>query len=326
ALAPAFPQAEFARKHEERLHTLLQERDEPRLVANKALQRAIFGNRHPYGQPLNGTVASIQALRREDVISYYTVAGGAKTASFLLAGDIEPETTRTLLEERFGAWTHPAAAEPALPAAAGGPRAIHLIDRPAAPQSEVRIGHVGVPRSTPDYFPLLVMNTILGGSFKSRLNMRLREEKGFTYGASSSFSCRRQSGVFSGSTAVITEATAETVSIFVNEIERMRSDPVTPEELERARNYLALGFMRNFETTGAIAAHLIDVALYDLGPDYLRDYPERVAAVTREDVAKAAGRYLHPDQLSMVVVGDRAKVWAQLHELQLGEVREWAAV
>lgn len=326
-LQPAFPSDEYERKHEERIHALQQEKDEPRTVALKALARAIFGDAHPFGLPLGGTLATVSALTNGDVRDYYQATFAPQTAHIVLVGDLEETVALKAIEQRLGSWpSQPAPAPAMVPVAAvtRGP-SVYLIDRPGAQQSEVRFGHAGVPRSTVDYFPLIVMNTILGGSFKSRLNMKLREEKGFTYGASSFYSFRRAGGTFSGGAAVFTDATAETVALSVAEIERMASGDVSTDELQRARNYLSLGLMRNFETTGDIAGHLAEVALYDLPAEHLASYAASVAAVTPEAVSAAARHHLRPAELSVVVVGDRARVLPGLQALEFGPIHEWEA-
>jgi zinc protease len=320
ALQPSFPDAEFDRKQEERVHALLQERDEPRTVAVKRLNRAVFGPALPFGWPLGGTIETIQALAVTDLRACYQATFAPPSSHVLLVGELDQDRAMEAVQKRFGGWQSSALPESHLVEPPRAARTIHLVDRPGAAQSEVRIGHVGLPRRTPDYFPLVVMNTILGGSFKSRLNMILREEKGFTYGASSSFSFRRQVGLFSGGAAVHTDATAETVATFVREIERMRTEPVREEELARTRNYLSLGFMRTFETSNHIASHLADLALHDLSADYLSSYADRVADVSRNDVQRVARQHLDPDHLAIVVVGDRARVVESLQRLQLGPV------
>jgi zinc protease len=324
-LRPSFPQEEFARKHEERLHRLSQERDEPRLVAIKTLNRSVFGEHHPFGQPIGGTTRSVEALTCSTLVDYYRSAFAPATSHLVIVGDVKPKVAHALAEERFGAWSAGAST-----IAAGSPmppngRTIRLVDRPEAAQSEVRVGHVGPQRDTPDYFAVQVMNTILGGSFKSRLNMTLRERKGFTYGASSAFALRRSGGLFSVGVAVFTDNTAETLSIITGEIERIRAEAVSAEELDRARNYLALGIIRNFETTSDIAGQVADLALYDLPNSYLRELPERIASVDAAAVKSAAERNLLPEQLTMAVVGDRARVLEPLQRLELGPVEVWEA-
>jgi zinc protease len=321
ALEPTFPADEFRRKQEERVHALLQERSEPRAVAVKALARAVFGGSHIYGWPLAGTVNSLRSLERTAVHEQYGTFGPDR-AHVVVAGHVDTDQILRALDQRLGGWTGSAPAVSLEPPPRVSERRIYLIDRPGAAQSEVRVGHVGLSRDTPDYFPVLILNTVLGGSFKSRLNMILREEKGFTYGASSSFAFRRTGGLFSAGAAVFTEATGETVAIAVREIERMAQFGATAEELERARRYLSLGFVRTFETSSDIAGHLADLALFDLGDDYLQTYAERVAAVNGDQVARAAYERLHASELSIVIVGDRTRVLEPLQRLELGPVIE----
>src|SRR5690606_26697055 len=184
----------------------------------------------------------------------------------------------------------------------------------------LRIGHVGPARDTPDYFALLVLNTIFGGAFTSRLNSRLREEKGFTYGAGSAFASRRHGGPFVASSAVFTGATAEAVGIVLREMERIRAEPVPAVELERAKNYLALGLPRRFETTGDILRLACEQELHGLGDAYYGEYVERVRAVTVDAVLAAAQQHLDPARATVVIAGDRAAVRPPLEALGVGPV------
>ena len=319
-LRPRFPEDEFQRKHEERLHALAQERDEPRLVAIKSLNRAVFGDGHPFGRPLSGTVSTVTALTRGSLLEYYRQTFSPATSHLIIVGDVGFERAVQMAEEAFAEWKSIPSGLRGMPVPAQRPRVITLIDRPGAAQSEVRLGHMAPPRITDDYYALQVLNTILGGSFKSRLNMTLRERKGFTYGASSSLALRRMGGLFSAGAAVFTDNTAETIAITVDQITRMREEPVGEEEIERARQYLALGFMRHFETTNDITGHIAELALYDLPLSYLHEYPAGIARVSIDQVSAVAHRHLHPDQLAMVVVGDTARVHAPLQELGLAPI------
>jgi zinc protease len=323
-LEPTFPASEFTRKHEERMNLLIQQRDEPRAVATRATARAVFGEDHIYGQALSGSTRTLARVQRDSVLEYYQTLAPAH-AHLIVVGEIETDQVLRDLEKWFGSWSVTTPSARQVDALPERERTVHLVHRAGAPQSEVRVGHVGPARDTPDYFSLLVLNTILGGSFKSRLNMVLREEKGFTYGASSTFSFRRSGGFFTGGAAVFTDNTAETVEIMIREIARAWRDGVSLAELERARRYLALGFVRTFETTGDIAGHLADLALYDLGEHHLQTYAERIAAVTLDQVAAAARRQLKPDALSIVVVGDRDRVLEPLERLNAGPITDWEA-
>ena len=195
-----------------------------------------------------------------------------------------------------------------------------VVHRPEAVQSEIRLGHVGQPRSSPDYFPLMVLNTILGGAFTSRLNLNLRERNGFTYGVRSRFSFHRAAGPWSIATAVGTEVTADAVREAVFEVETLLSEGPTNEEVEAARDYIAGGFPLRFETTGQIASHIAQILIYDLPADYQATYRDRVRSVTRHEALEAARRCIRPEEMTVVVAGDAERVRAPLEELGLAPV------
>jgi predicted Zn-dependent peptidase len=196
---------------------------------------------------------------------------------------------------------------------------VHLIDKPAAPQSSVRIGLVGVPRSTADYFPLIVMNTVLGGAFTSRLNQNLREDKGYTYAAFTVFDMRRVAGPFYATSEIVAEKTDSALIEAVREIRGIR-DPVPAAELEKAKNFIQLGLPGDFETTFGIASRLVPIALYDLPLDYFSNYSRNVMAVTQADVQRVAQRYLTPDRMQIVVVGDASVIESGIRAAGLGNV------
>ena len=197
---------------------------------------------------------------------------------------------------------------------------IVLLDRPGSVQSEIRVGHVGVERTTPDYFAVTVMNSILGGTFSSRLNMNLRERLGYTYGASSTFAMRRQPGPFSMSTGVQTEVTAHAVSETLRALRAMQEAEVTAAELDDARNYLAGVFPLGLQTTDGVSGKLSTIATYGLPDDYYEHYRERLLAVTAADVLQAARERLWPDRAAVVISGDAEKIRAELEALDLGPV------
>ena len=308
-MRPSFPPADFERKKNERLAQLLQEQEEPRVLANNAFAAALYGPDHPYGASIAGTPASVAALQPRDIADYYASRVGAHGSFIVVAGDVDAAATAALFDGLLGDWrgaTEVTAAP--VPSIMDLPARVIVVDRPGAPQSELRIGLPGPPRSTPDYFPLVVMNTILGGAFTSRLNIRLRQEKGFTYGAGSGFGFRAQGGPFVASTAVHTEATAESIAIVLEELRRMAEEPVGAVELERARDYLALGLARRFETTADIARHVAELQLYGLGSDYYSRYVDEIRRVSAEDVQRAARLWLRPDRIAIVVAGDRTVI------------------
>ena len=191
------------------------------------------------------------------------------------------------------------------------------MDRPGSAQSVIQIGHVGVPRSNPDFFPLLVLNTLLGGQFTSRINLNLREDKGYTYGARSSFDFRRGAGPFAATAPVFTGVTKESVVEMLKELRGVRGEmPVTPAELEHAKQAIIRGFPRTFETPGQIADRLETVVTYDLPETYFNTYIERVQAVTLEDLNRVANQHLRPGQMAVVVVGDRRQIEPALRSVE----------
>src|SRR5207249_768016 len=237
-------------------------------------------------------------------------------------GDVTMDKALPLLESSFGGWKPAASASaPARLPEAQEPaaRQIYLVDKPGAPQSQIRIGWIGVPRSTPDYFPIQVMNTILGGSFSSRLNMNLREEHGYTYGAGSSFDMRASAGLFVASAGVQTDKTADALKEFFKELGNIRQ-AVPAEELARAKNYVALRYPSAFETTGDVSRRLEDAIVYHLPDDYFSKYVQNIQAVTAADVQRAAQKYVQPDRFAVVVVGDRSKIEAPIRALNLGAI------
>lgn len=308
ALHPTFPEAELDRLRTERLTSLIQLRDRGPAIADRVFPGLVFGGAHPYGRPLTGTESATRAITRADVQRFYDDFYRPNNSTLIVVGDVQPDDVTSRAERLFGGWERrdvPATAIPTPPAAAS--TRIYIVDKPGAAQSSVRIGGVGVARSTEDFFPLMVMNTILGGSFTSRLNQNLRETHGYTYGAGSGFSMRRAAGPFTASAEVTAAMTDSSLIEFFHELRAIR-DTVPQAELEKTRSYLQLRLPGTFETTGQIANQLIPVALYDLPLDYFSSYSQRIGAVTQADVERVARRYVDPDHMVVVVVGDRASV------------------
>jgi zinc protease len=241
-------------------------------------------------------------------------------ATLVVAGDIRPDAVMPLLEKQFGSWT-PASTAPraAVPQAQQlAARQIRIVDMPGAEQSQIRIGWVGVPRSTADYFPLQVVNTILGGSFTSRLNLNLREKNQFTYGASSRFDMRLSAGPFFAGAGVQTDKTADALREFFKELEAIST--ITPEELAKAKNYLALSFPSEFETVGDLSAHIEEMIVYRLPDTYFERYVANIQAVTAADVQKAAATYIQPGRFAIVIAGDRKAIEDGIRALKLGDI------
>ena len=323
ALRPTFPKDELERQRQQRLTSLLQGRDDPSTIASVTFARVLYGPEHRYGIPTFGTAETIKAFTVDDLKSFYAAIYRPDNAALLVVGDVTADKAVPLLESNFGAWKPPAGAKPAqtLPQAdEPAARQIYLVEKPGAPQSQIRIGWIGVPRATPDYFPIQVMNTILGGSFSSRLNMNLREQHGYTYGASSGFDMRASAGPFTASAGVQTDKTSESLTEFFNELNGILK-PVPAEELSRAKNYIALRYPGGFETTGDISRRLEDALVYHLPDDYFSSYVQKIQAVTAADVQRIAQKYIAPGRFAVVVVGDEKTVEPRIQALNLGPIK-----
>lgn len=320
-MRPSFPDSEIARERDLRRSQILQQRDQPVAMAGIAFSAIVFGTAHPYGRPLNGTEVSTASLNRDRVASFYQAFYRPNNARILVVGDVTLAEAQALVAGRFDGWATgdvPAVAES--PAPAPSARTIYLVDKPGAAQSVFRIGQVGVARSTADFFALTVLNTILGGSFTSRLNQNLRETHGYTYGASSQFAMRRMAGPFLAASSVVTAKTDSSLIEFMKELRRIRDEAVPAAELAKAKAFITLGLPSQFETTSGAAAQFRDLLLYGLPLDYYANYIPRLNAVTAEDVQRVARQYLDPDHFAIVVVGDRARIATGLEALHEGPI------
>jgi predicted Zn-dependent peptidase len=320
ALHPSFPANEFERIRKTRLTELLQLRDQGPAIANIAFPAIIYGSAHPYGVPLIGTEASVKSLTPADLQSYYQTNFRPNNATLIVVGDVSPAQVEQKINALFGNWQRGDIpqlnySEPPK----SGTTTIYLIDKPGATQSSFRIGSVGVPRSNGDYFALTVMNTILGGSFSSRLNQNLREVRGYTYGAGSRFDMRRAAGPFTASAEIVSAKTDSALLEFMKELNGIRQ-AVPPSELSRAKRYLQLQLPGNFETTQQIAAALVPVALYGLPLDYFNNYVQNIEGVTQADVARVAQQYINPGSLAVVIVGDRKTIEQGLKAVNVGPI------
>ncbi|MBM3809700.1 MAG: insulinase family protein [Acidimicrobiia bacterium] len=322
ALKPTFPANELDRLRQERLTGLLQARDNPAALIQIAFPRIVFGPTHRYGTSANGLPPAVEAFTLADLQTFYRLHYRPDNAALLVVGDVTPASIMPMLEKSFGAWK----AEGMAPLTAAVPtapqfksRQVYIVDKPDAPQSQVRIGWVGVPRSTADYAPLEVLNTILGGSFTSRLNQNLREEHGYSYGASSAFDMRLSAGPFLASAGVQSDKTGPAIQEFFNELNNI-SKPIPEEELKKAKNYVALGFPGEFETTGDLARKLEDLVIYNLPEDSYAKFVGQVTSVTASSLQALAARYIQPDRMAVVVVGDRRSIEGPIRQLNLGPI------
>jgi predicted Zn-dependent peptidase len=321
ALRPRFAPEELERQRRERLTMLTQWRDQPPAIAAAGFSQVLYGADHPYGVPVQGTAASVRGLTVADLQAFHAAHFRPANAALVVVGDVTLAELRPALEARFGGWRGDAA--PRRPPPAPQPvrrRTVTLVDKPGAEQTQVRIGFVGPSRDTDDFYALTVMNTILGGAFTSRLNQNLREDKGYSYGAYSRFDFRPQPGPFLAAAAVQTEVTDKAVAEFMKEL-RGITRSVTDEELDRARTYVALQFPQNFQQVADIAGEMGDMVLFGLPPDYFNQFVTRVQQVTRADVERVARKYMDPERVAIVLVGDRATIETGVRALGLGPLR-----
>lgn len=321
-LHPTFAADELERLRKERLTRLLQARDDPAAIIEMAFPRIVFGAAHRYGTAAGGGVAEVKAMTLDDLRAFHRTYYRPEYSTLLVVGDVTSPSVMPLLERAFGSWkgTGAAATVPQVPAAPQlTKRQIYVIDKPAAAQSQIRIGWVGVPRSTPEYPTLQVLNTILGGAFTSRLNTNLRETHGYSYGAFSGFEERISPGSFSARAGVQTDKTAEALKEFFVEFAGMLK-PIPGEEVDKAKNYVALGFPAEFETSGDLAQKLEEQVVHALSDEYFPSYIRSVIQVSGPGVEKAATRYVQPDKFAVVVVGDRKVIEPGIRALKLGPI------
>jgi zinc protease len=319
-MRPTFPAEELERLRKERLTRLLQARDDPAAIMEAAFPRLVFGTKHRYGTLAGGGAADVKALSLDDLRAFHRSFYRPEHATLLVVGDVTAASAMPALERAFGGWKGDGAAGVVTPVPAAAQltkRQIYLIDKPGAAQSHIRIGWFGVPRSTPDYPTLQVLNTILGGSFTSRLNTNLRETHGYSYGAFSGFEERISPGAFSARAGVQTDKTAEALKEFFNELTGILK-PIPGEELDKARNYVALGFPSEFETSGDLAQKMEEQVVHSLPDEYFPGFVRSVVQTTGAGVEKAAARYIQPDKFAVVIVGDRKVIEAGVRALNLG--------
>ena len=324
-LEPVFPAREIARLRAERLADLLQLRTEPRGLADEMFSRFVYDPRSRYARPEDGGAETVSTLTREDASRFFGERYRPSVSTLILVGDVSVSEGITLAQRTLGGWrgvADPSAVPSGAPARST--RGVHLVAKADAPQSERRGGDVGLPRAHPDYFPVLVMNSILGGLFSSRINLNLREAHAYTYGAFSGFAWRRGAGPFVASSAVRSDVTADAAREMIAEIERIRAEPVTADELSLATSYLGGVFPIKYETTDAIARALAALVTYALPVDYFDRYRDNVRGVTRDDVQRVAQQHLHPDALQLVVVGDPDDVRAPIAAMEFGPLVEHA--
>ncbi|MFN9949793.1 MAG: M16 family metallopeptidase [Bacteroidota bacterium] len=317
-LQPAFADSELDRLKKLRLNGLLQNYDDPNAIAQRAFNQLMFTEASPYGRFPNES--SIRSYTRADLLNFHKSHFVTGNSTLIIAGDVTRQSIQPLLEKYFTAYPKGNASNKVrpVPAQVKG-RTIYVIDKPGAAQSVISIGRLGPARNDPAYYAVNVLNTILGGSFTSRLNSNLREQHGYAYGASSSFSFWNMPSPFVASSSVQTDVTGPALGEFFVEFNKIRQ-PIPADELTRGKNYNALGYARLFETNSDLAGTLSAQILFQLPDGYYNGYVGKVLSVTGDEVKAAANQFIVPDNLLVVVVGDRAKIEAGIRQLNLGTI------
>jgi zinc protease len=320
-LNSTFPADALERLRAQRLVALTQARAQPGAIAGRVFPKVLYGASHPYGRV--ATEESLKAVTRDDVVAFHAQYFQPGRALVTVVGDVTAARVKPAVEKALDAWgkagTRPPFTYPALPERQK--TTIYLVDRPGAAQSTVAIGHPGPPRNTPDFYAMQVMNTMLGGMFQSRLNANIREEKGYSYGVSSSFAYGKGPGAFRTGGDIVGEKTDAALVEFMKELRGILGErPVTDEELQTAKDSLIQRLPGTFASVGAINGALTTLWTQSLPDDYYQQYTRAVAAVTKADVLRVAKKYIEIDRLAIVIVGDRAKIEGPLTATKIAPI------
>ncbi len=319
-LDPIFSPEEIERVRQQRLTALLQRRDDAGYLAEAKLNAAVFDG-HPYAKPQIGTEQSVKALTREDFVGFHKAHFLPNNAILAVVGDITAGEVMPRIERLFGAWERrPLPNKSVQEPRDLGKTAVYVVEKAEAVQSAIRVGHVGIARKSDDFIPVVVLNTLLGGYFNSRINLNLREGKGYTYGAQTGFDVRKFPGPFVASADVRNAVTDSAVTEILYELQRIRTSTVTPEELETVKKFIVGSFPLQIETPNQIASKAIDLELYDLPRDFYDTFNDRVDAITADDLLKAAKARLHPDRIAIVVSGNSKEIAPKLQRFGSVEV------
>jgi len=325
AIEPSFPASDVDRLRDERLNDLLQAKADPRRRADDGFVETIYAPGSPYGRPSGGTEATVPGLDADACRGMHSRRLDPARMTLIIGGDLDAvgEDVRSIAEARFGAWArNPASQAPTSPSVkeARQERIVRVIHRPGAVQTEIRVGHLGVARRVPDFHAISVMSAILGGLFNSRLNRKLREEKGYTYGAGAGFDLRRGVGPFAVRAAVNTDVTVPAVQDILMELDAMRDGPPTTPELHAARDFLVGVFPLRFETPPAVVGAIAGLLIHDLPMDELDRYRPAIEAVSDADVQAAAREHIDPSKLAIVLVGDADAILPTLEGAEFGPI------
>jgi zinc protease len=324
-LTPTFPSDEIERLRTQRITSIQSEKNVPATSANNAMNAALYGRAHPYGHSLTGEEADVKAITRGDLVKAYEKLFTVNNSAIVVAGDINQASLLPKLEARFGAWKAKGKAlarkTPAAPTKADTDKRIVFVDRPGA-QSQVQVARLGAAYGVKDREAVVVANQILGGSFSSRINMNLREKHAYTYGARSHFQMRHAAGPFVVSGAIVADKTGPAIKEVLSELDGLKKDGPSDEELAMAKESLRLTMPAKFETTGEVANAIGDLVVYDLPLDEYDRRLQRIETVTKDDVKRIANEYFGSESMTVVVVGGKQQIAPQLEPLGLGAVDE----
>ena len=321
SLNPTFPSEDMEKIRERRLTGILQRKDQPITLAALAFAELVYGDSHPYGSPAGGTRESMKSITKSDLESYYSTYYKSNNATLIVVGDVTGSEILPILEKHFGSWESgmiPKEMSYEIPEI--NETAFYLVDKPDAAQSYLYFGHNSISRASEDYINSVVLNMILGGQFSARMNMNLREDKGYTYGARTGFSARKSGGSFSARASVKTAVTDSSIIEFLYELRRIRVEHVTVEELQHAKNSIVQRLPSGFETPSQIAGVLGSLILNDLPDDYYNTYGEKIQAVTMHDIMVTARKLIDPEHMTLVISGDIAQVKEGIESLNEGKV------
>jgi zinc protease len=317
---PRFDAGEFDRLKAERLADILQSRAEPGRLADEMFLQHAYAADTPYHRFSAGTPETVATLTHDDVIGFHDTHYGPGLAHLIIAGSFDDDAVVESVERHLGAWQGSGPGHRTIAPHPRGARRVVIIDRPGSVQSELRVGHIGIDRYDPRYFPAVVLATALGGMFWSRLNRRLREELGYTYGARSGFDVRRSAGLFTSAAAVQTDVTAPAIGELVGLLEATASAPFDEAEIKAARDYQGGVFPLRFESTGGIAGAIEPIAVYGLSEDFWQTYRDHLEAVGATEAHAAAAELIRPDEFLVLAVGDASVVRDEVEKLGIGSV------
>jgi len=317
---PVFAEDELARVKEQRLSSILQGKDDAGNLSDKKFNKVVYGEL-PYSNPAEGTEASVKSMTKEDLQDFYKKNYYAGNLIIAFVGNITKEEALKITEEKFSSLPMNVSGKQnsVNKDKLGSVKGVFIVNKPGAVQSSLRVGHIGIPRNNPDYIAVTIMNTILGGYFGSRINYILREKHGFTYGARSGFNPHLYLGDFSVDTDVRNDVTDSSITLILEELNKITKEEVTDEELETVKNYMTGVFPLQLETANAVASRVINLKLYDLPKDYYSKYISAINKLTKKDILNAAKKYIKPGDITIVVSGDAAAIKDKLSKF--GEVK-----